>query len=922
MTVTSLGSFSFINRTNDVTAEAKDTAGDPYDPITTDETDTVIVIDAGHGGSDSGATGNGYKEKNLTLKIAKAVKTKLEEYSHVKVYLSRANDTYVGLSDRTAYAASVGADAFISIHLNSASTSAPNGCEVYYPNNHYDTNAFTVGKSLATNIQKNLKALGLFDRQIKTKSSANGSRYPDGSLADYYAVIRTSKLKHIPGIIVEGAFISSKNDVTKYLNSDAKIQKMAAADANGIATTFGLSLKSDDDTVYPGTVKLSSAKAVGSANDVSVTWSATSDASEYIVFRKTGKSGTYKEITRTTETSYTDSTGSYGNTYYYTVIARNSSGRSQSYDSNGVSVKIPNRTVTMVSAVDNGLSRVKVTWTKDPSAAGYRVYRSTKGGKYTKITTINKQAGSYTDESVAKNTKYDYAVKAYYKIGKATVWGTCEKGKATVTTDGDTAPTLTGTMAADGRSIVFNWTASVDPDVTYRLYKKVDDGSYVRVNDGMKELTYTDTALEQGTTYSYRVRFYRTSVHSSKKTFWSSYSNVLSFTTPGDSADTASSDDTISASDSTVNSSKSTVSSADTAAGGSDSSSTAVTTADQIKTAVIKWRSAYTAVKSSSDKTNYDSDSKDYVTPASETSLTLHWYPIEGVTGYQVLNSKGKRVTSVRGDDLNEVTVTGLKARTSYTYKVRAFIKIDGKNYFSPSSTAASGTTAYAIKGSSSTTPQQMARYYNSMIAKRKSSYPSDTYSQYGAATIDDFTQIVYDEANKVGIKAEVLFAQICNETGFLTFGGDVSAEQCNFGGIGAVGGGTNGMDFVSYARNYYSALRYADPDSAVSDAVRVGIRAQATHLALYATTDGNIPSYSSVPVVSGQTGGTIAVPDPRASSSIIGTAPYVEWLGIKDNHYTTGEAGDRVAKSRGWAAANNYGYTLINSYITPLLKA
>ena len=131
LTVTSLSGLLFFAQKNTVTAEAVDTAGSPYDPITTDETDTVIALDPGHGGSDSGATGNGYKEKDLTLKIAKAVKTKLEEYSHVKVYLSRTNDTYVGLSDRTAYAASVGADAFVSIHLNSASSSAPNGCEIY-----------------------------------------------------------------------------------------------------------------------------------------------------------------------------------------------------------------------------------------------------------------------------------------------------------------------------------------------------------------------------------------------------------------------------------------------------------------------------------------------------------------------------------------------------------------------------------------------------------------------------------------------------------------------------------------------------------------------------------------------------------------------------------------------------------------------
>ena len=909
MAVTSLCGSGYFFKKNEVKAQAADTTGSTYDPVLTDDTDTVIVLDPGHGGSDPGTRGGGYNEKTLTLKIAKAAKKYLEEYSHVKVYMTRTSDKYVGLIDRTTYAANVGADAFVSIHLNAATSSAPNGSEIYYPNNHYDTDAYTVGKSLATNIQANLKALGLFDRQIKTKSSKNGSRYPDGSLSDYYSVIRTSKLHHIPGIIVEAAFLTNPDDVANYLSDTESINEIGQADADGIAKTFNLIPKSEDTSVYPDPVTLTSAATVNGTNQVQVTWKPAANASEYIVFRKTGKTGRYKEIARTTnETSFTDSTASYGTTYYYTVIGRNASGRSQSYNSDGLSVKLQTKDTEMVSAVDNGLSRVKVTWVKDPSATGYRIYRSTNGGKYTKLTTIKKSVSSYTDESVAKNTKYDYTVKAYYKSGDTNIWGTCVKGKATVTTDGDTASTLSGTMSADGKSIVFNWTASVDPDVTYRLYKKEADGSYAKVDADTKELTYTDTALAPGTTYSYKLRFYRKSVHSPyTKTYWGNYSNVLSFTTPGEPENTdttaPSTTDNTMAAQATVN------------------SSNKKSAAEQVKSAIIKWRSAYTAVKSDTDTTDYDSDTKDYVTPASETALTLHWYPVEGVTGYQVIDQNGKRVTSVRGDDINEVTVTGLNKRTTYTYRVRAFIK-SGKNYFGPASEAAVGTTAYTIKGTSSTNPQQMARYFNAQMAKKKTSYPTDIYAQYGAPTINDFTQIVYEEANKAGIKAEVLFAQICNETGFLGFGGSVSPEQCNFGGIGALDGGACGMDFVSYARSYYSALGYATPDAAAADAVRVGIRAQAIHLSLYATTDGNTPSYSTIPAISGWPSGTVVVPDPRASSSIIGMAPYVEWLGIKDNHYTTGEAGDRVAISRGWASSNNYGYNLVNNYIAPMLKS
>lgn len=63
-------------------------------------------------------------------------------------------------------------------------------------------------------------------------------------------------------------------------------------------------------------------------------------------------------------------------------------------------------------------------------------------------------------------------------------------------------------------------------------------------------------------------------------------------------------------------------------------------------------------------------------------------------------------------------------------------------------------------------------------------------------------------------------------------------------------------------------------------------------------------------------------IPDPRAYTSIIGKAPYVEWLGIYDNYHSTGEvAGEPTVKS-GWAGTNNYGYTLISNYINPLLRS
>lgn len=200
----------------------------------------VVVLDAGHGGTDSGATGNGLYEKNLTLKIAQYCKEELEKYSGVSVYMTRTSDTYVGLEDRVAYAKSVGADLFVSIHINSYKDSTASGAEVYYPNNNYNPTANTVGSGVASSILSKLTNLGIGNRGIKIKDSANGTTYPDGSLADYYSVIRNSKLSGFAGIIVEHAFISNPADTGNFLNDDYKLQQLGIADATGIAEYYGL----------------------------------------------------------------------------------------------------------------------------------------------------------------------------------------------------------------------------------------------------------------------------------------------------------------------------------------------------------------------------------------------------------------------------------------------------------------------------------------------------------------------------------------------------------------------------------------------------------------------------------------------------------------------------------------------------------
>ena len=208
----------------------------------------VVVLDPGHDASHAGARANGLKEEELTLKIAQYCKEELEQYSGVRVYMTRTSSAcpYPGTTStvdnksRVDYAKSVGADIFVSIHLNSSSSASAKGAEVFYPNSHYNSSIGTQGANLAKQISRQLVALGLNNRDITIKNSEDNTLYPDGSLADYYGVIRNSKLAGFPAVIVEHAFLTNAGDAA-FLSSEANLKKIGIADAVGIANYLGVS---------------------------------------------------------------------------------------------------------------------------------------------------------------------------------------------------------------------------------------------------------------------------------------------------------------------------------------------------------------------------------------------------------------------------------------------------------------------------------------------------------------------------------------------------------------------------------------------------------------------------------------------------------------------------------------------------------
>jgi N-acetylmuramoyl-L-alanine amidase len=166
-----------------------------------------IVVDAGHGGKDTGATGNGLLEKNLTLGIASRLADDLRTDGKFDVLMTREGDTYPTLQDRVILANSKNADLFISVHINSGPSTA-HGTETYYRNANSQSYATIIHKHL-------LEATGFADRKVKT--------------ANYY-VIKNTKM---PAILMEIGFISNSNEAQQMAQADFQ-QRVADAVYAGI----------------------------------------------------------------------------------------------------------------------------------------------------------------------------------------------------------------------------------------------------------------------------------------------------------------------------------------------------------------------------------------------------------------------------------------------------------------------------------------------------------------------------------------------------------------------------------------------------------------------------------------------------------------------------------------------------------------
>lgn len=183
----------------------------------------IIMLDAGHGKKDSGATAAGVKEKNLCLDI---LYNKAKEYfdstsSNVKAYLTRHDDTFINLYQRPKYSKRYSADLFLSLHMNYSTSKRAKGTEVYYSKvNNKKSFSGLNSKIFATRMRNTIvNDLHTTNRGIKQAG---------------FVVIKRNT---VPAVLVELGFVSNPRERGK-LKTSTYQTKAAKSLYKGISETF------------------------------------------------------------------------------------------------------------------------------------------------------------------------------------------------------------------------------------------------------------------------------------------------------------------------------------------------------------------------------------------------------------------------------------------------------------------------------------------------------------------------------------------------------------------------------------------------------------------------------------------------------------------------------------------------------------
>lgn len=869
----------------------------------------TICLDPGHGGSDSGATAFGAKESNLTLKIAQYCKEELAKYD-VNVVMTRTTDTRLSeeaamdLKNRVEVAKKAGASYFISIHINSAQNSAAHGAEVYYPNTSGNKNLSTNGQNLAKAIQKQLTALGLYDRGIKIRNYTDGttSSNPNSSDQDYYGVIRYAKQANITGLIVEHCFISNKEEFDKYLGSDAKLQQLGIADAKGIVSALGLQAKNahidalaaeNRNVLADGTYTIST--LLNSNYVLDVKDGHTNNGANIQLYENNDTAAQQFNVSHDSQGYVTFTNVKSGKVLDLSDAVVRNGGNIQQYKSNGtraqkwivkrdgdgyiiISALNSNYVLDLHNAVVNNYRNIQLYSYNGTNAQRWNITKYvSKEQRINNLAAQNKNTladGVYEICSV-KNSNYALDVNSASTSNGANVQLYLRNGTQAQAfkVSHDSQGFVTFTNISSGKVI------DLDGAITKNgrnIHQYASNGTRAQKwivqqsGSGYSIVSAIDTSfaldIRNGFVYSgSNIQLYKSNNTAAQQWTFNKY------VTERERCDSYASQNKGRMPDGVYYIKNQNVGYALDVADGSLYAGANVQLYSLNRTNAQKWKITH-------DSTGYVSfqnvGSGMYLT-ASGSGRTANVYQQRQTNDYNQKwivmfdNNQNLRIVSALNSTMVLDVKDGKIRRCSNIQLYTSNNSNAQKWVFEYINTNATGGLMQ-IMGTSQTTVAQMVRYYNANAsgydtfkAKYNGKY-NGVLAKGGASTINQFAQIFYEEATAEGVRAEVAFTQCMKETGFLKYGGDVLPNQYNFAGIGATGA-VHGASFSN---------------------VRMGVRAQIQHLKAY----GSISPLTN-PCV-----------DPRFNLVKRGSAQYVEWLGIKEN-----------PNGYGWAASKSYGHDIVS---------
>ena len=214
-----------------------------------------VVIDAGHGGHDTGAIGKGgTREKDISLGIAKKLAAQLSA-AGLEVLLTRDDDTFVRLEDRARFANQAHGDLFISVHCNSEPGRRMRGIETYTLNTSADRYSIRLAARENASSERGISELQFILADLATKANTEESarlasrvqrglvtalhpRYPVKDLGTKEALFYVLLGAKMPAILVETAFLSNPEE-EKLLGTRAYQDEIAAAIAQGVGEFLG-----------------------------------------------------------------------------------------------------------------------------------------------------------------------------------------------------------------------------------------------------------------------------------------------------------------------------------------------------------------------------------------------------------------------------------------------------------------------------------------------------------------------------------------------------------------------------------------------------------------------------------------------------------------------------------------------------------